>query len=149
MSLHISSWWLATDHHTLLRKAAKTCHRALSRDFGIPCHKIPLERKAISAGNENFSLIKTAIMTQSKMRFFPKMQAVWGRYSLTLCMLRNFACFFGCLWIFFLIKFKKKNLSGISSEHQTVWIQIRPDVLLGLIWIQTVCKSYQQMTNRH
>ena len=26
---------------------------------------------------------------------------------------------------------------------QTVWIQIRPDVL---IWVQTVCKGYQQMT---
>ena len=24
---------------------------------------------------------------------------------------------------------------------QTVWIQIRPDVLSGLIWVQTVCKG--------
>ena len=29
----------------------------------------------------------------------------------------------------------------------TVWIQIRPDILSGLIRIQTVCKGYQQMTN--
>ena len=29
---------------------------------------------------------------------------------------------------------------------QTVWIQIRPDILSGLIWVQTVCKGYQQMT---
>ena len=29
---------------------------------------------------------------------------------------------------------------------QTVWIQIRPDVLSGLIGIQTVCKGYQQAT---
>ena len=29
------------------------------------------------------------------------------------------------------------------SECQTVWIQIRPDFMLGLIWVQTVCKSYQ------
>ena len=43
-------------------------------------------------------------------------------------------------------KKKKKNLSGIPSECQTVWIQIRPDVLSGLIWIQTVCKGYKQMT---
>ena len=42
--------------------------------------------------------------------------------------------------------FSKKNLSGIPSECQTVWIQIRPDVLSGLIWIQTVCKGYQQTT---
>ena len=24
------------------------------------------------------------------------------------------------------------------------WIQIRPDIMSGLIWIQTVCKGYQQ-----
>ena len=29
---------------------------------------------------------------------------------------------------------------------QRVWIQIRPDILSGLIWIQTVCKDYQQTT---
>ena len=31
-------------------------------------------------------------------------------------------------------------------ECQPVWIQIRPDILLGLIWAQTVCKGYQQMS---
>ena len=40
--------------------------------------------------------------------------------------------------------FEKKNLSGIRSECQTVWIQISNEVLLGMIWVQTVCKSYQQ-----
>ena len=29
---------------------------------------------------------------------------------------------------------------------QTVWIQIRSDVLSGMIWVQTVCKGYQQTT---
>ena len=28
-----------------------------------------------------------------------------------------------------------------------VWIQIRPDVLSGLIWVQTVCKDLQQATD--
>ena len=32
------------------------------------------------------------------------------------------------------------------TECQTVWIQIRPNVLSGLIWVQAVCKSYQQTT---
>ena len=32
----------------------------------------------------------------------------------------------------------------IPSECQTDWIQIRLDILLGLICVQTVCKSYQQ-----
>ena len=29
-------------------------------------------------------------------------------------------------------------------QCQTDWIQIRPDILSGLIWAQTVCISYQQ-----
>ena len=32
------------------------------------------------------------------------------------------------------------------SECQTVWYQIRPGILSGLIWVQTVRKSNQQMT---
>ena len=36
---------------------------------------------------------------------------------------------------------------AIPSECQTVWIQIRPDILTGLIWVKTVCKSYQRMTS--
>ena len=32
----------------------------------------------------------------------------------------------------------KKNQE--PSECKKVWIQIRPDVLSGLIWVQTVCK---------
>ena len=35
---------------------------------------------------------------------------------------------------------------GTLSECQTVWIQIRTDILLVLIWVQTVCKGYQQTT---
>ena len=34
----------------------------------------------------------------------------------------------------------------MASERQADWIQIRPDVLSGLIWFQTVCKGYQQTT---
>ena len=53
---------------------------------------------------------------------------------------------FCCLWIFFLIFSKKKKISGIPSKYQTFWLQIRPDILLGLIWVQTVCKGNQQTT---
>ena len=45
---------------------------------------------------------------------------------------------------FFFQYFFKKILSGISSEFQNVWIQISPDVLSGLLWVQNVCKGYQQ-----
>ena len=39
-----------------------------------------------------------------------------------------------------------KGLSGTPSECQKVWIQIKPDILSDLIWVQTVCKNYQQTT---
>ena len=29
---------------------------------------------------------------------------------------------------------------------QTDWVQIRPDVLSGMIWVQSVCKDYEQTT---
>ena len=51
------------------------------------------------------------------------------------------------LLIFFKFNFlKKKILSGLPSECQTFWTLIRPDDLLGLIWVQTVCQGYQQTT---
>ena len=53
----------------------------------------------------------------------------------------------------FLYKIKKdpvpinfKILSGTLSECQTVWIQIRTNILSLLIWVQTVCKCYQKTT---
>ena len=47
---------------------------------------------------------------------------------------------------FFKNQLFQQILSGIQSECQTVWTQIRPNKMLGLIWIQTVCKRYQQKT---
>ena len=46
----------------------------------------------------------------------------------------------------FVVVFFLKNLSVISVECQAVWIQIMPDVFSGLIWVQIVCKDYQQTT---
>ena len=40
----------------------------------------------------------------------------------------------------------RRFLSGVPSECQTVWNQIRRDVFSGLIWVQTVCKGYRQTT---
>ena len=40
----------------------------------------------------------------------------------------------------------QKIISGTLSVCQTVWIQIRTDNLSVLIWVQTVCKGYQQTT---
>ena len=70
----------------------------------------------------------------------------WSEYMhviLTLGLLGNFAYFIASA-DFFKIIFSKN--SGIPLGFQTVWIQIRPNILSGLIWVQTVCKGYQQMT---
>ena len=64
---------------------------------------------------------------------------------LTLCPLGNFFCLFVVCWFFSRSTFMKNSFKN-HSECQTVWIQIRPDVASGLIWVQTVCKSYQQTT---
>ena len=42
--------------------------------------------------------------------------------------------------------FFQKILSGIPSEGEKDWIQMMPNILLGLIWVQSVCKGYEQMT---
>ena len=39
----------------------------------------------------------------------------------------------------------KKILSGTLSECQTVGIQVTCDILLDMIWDQTVCKDQLQM----
>ena len=58
----------------------------------------------------------------------------------------RYALLSGGLWVMLSkLTFSKKQ-SGTPSERQTVWIQIRTDILSVLIWVQTVCKGYQQMT---
>ena len=60
---------------------------------------------------------------------------------LSICMLGNCSCFFYFrLLIFFKTKFLKINHPGPQSECQTVWIQIKTEILFVFIWVQTVCK---------
>ena len=62
-----------------------------------------------------------------------------------------FACWVIChafcrLMIFFKMNFFEKFFQEYH-QCQTVWIQIRPDALSGLIWVQTtVCEGHQQTT---
>ena len=53
-----------------------------------------------------------------------------------------------CLLIFSPIFFSSKTVLGVPSEchTDTVWIQIRFGILLGLVWVQTACKAYRQTT---
>ena len=76
-------------------------------------------------------------------------QGTFSSVTLNLCMLGNFACLFQVvchLLNFFQNILFLKIHSGISSECQTVWIQIRPDDSSGLIRVQAVCIGYQQTT---
>ena len=41
-----------------------------------------------------------------------------------------------------------ETFSGTLSACKTVWIQIRLDIVSGLIWVQTVCKGYHQQTDK-
>ena len=59
---------------------------------------------------------------------------------LSIYMLGNCSCFYFRLLTFFKIKFLKINHAGPPSEYQTVWIQIKTDIMLVFIWVQTVCK---------
>ena len=55
------------------------------------------------------------------------------------CLFRNFACLLSSTDFFFKINFLEKFLQ--EYHHcQTDWIQVRSDILSGLIWVQTVCK---------
>ena len=65
---------------------------------------------------------------------------------LALCLLGNFSPVFCCLPIFFQNELFRKILSGKPSECQAAWIQLMPYIMSGLIWVQTVCKGYQQVT---
>ena len=71
---------------------------------------------------------------------------IFLKYSntLTLCQLGNLSWFFVFCWFF--PNYFWKIHSVISSVCQTGWIQIRPDVLSRLIWVQTICEGYQQRT---
>ena len=85
----------------------------------------------------NYSKEKVFVL---KVRFLPisRVSIFWILSEFTHCMMGNLACFLSSE--FFLKIVLQKN-SGIPLLCQTIWIQIRNDVLLGLNWIQTVCNG--------
>ena len=62
------------------------------------------------------------------------------KYMYSLRIQDYFECF-NCLPFSLGNHFSKKLFSGMQSEHQTVWILIRSLILVGLIWVQDVCKA--------
>ena len=61
-----------------------------------------------------------------------------------------FACLVAKIFIIFFYQnslFQKKKIFQEHYQRVKLFaIQISRDVLSGLIWVQTVCKDYQQMT---
>ena len=51
-----------------------------------------------------------------------------------------------CFVIFCLQIFSTFFFQIFFQEWQTAWIQIRPDILSGLMWMPAVCRGYQQPT---
>ena len=64
-------------------------------------------------------------------------------YFLSICMLGNCSCVYFRLLTFIKIKFLKINHPGSPSECQTVWIQIKIDILLVF---KLFAKGYWQTT---
>ena len=87
------------------------------------------------------------VCTDSTEIFFSKLRSAGLNYNLPSFFTDSYCAGVSnkhCLLTFFFCSKStfSKNLSGISVECQTVCIQIRPDTLSGLIWVQTVCKGY-------
>ena len=106
---------------------------------------------------EHFRVLVTVLQKHFGHSVFNKVQQrqqmaiIWHRphlkMCLTLCMLDTFSCLCCRLLIFFSkLTFSKKSLRTLSG-CQMVWIQIRTNILSVLMWVQTVCKGYQQMSS--
>ena len=65
-------------------------------------------------------------------------------WTFTLCMLGNFSCFFCRLLLFSKLTFQRNSFRNTIRVANS----LDPDQARhsGLIWVQTVCKDYQQMT---
>ena len=86
-------------------------------------------------------------LKQYKNLWFKSRANAIGPFTSYKCPLHISLCLQGFLLsadFFFQKQLFQIILSGIPSEDQTAWIQIRPNILLGLIWIQSVCNGYQQ-----
>ena len=55
-------------------------------------------------------------------------------------------CTHFCRALFYKLTLSERGFSGIPPECLTYSIQIRSEVRSVLIWVQTVCKGYQQET---
>ena len=61
-------------------------------------------------------------------------------------MILSSAAFFFKISLLLVVAFSEMIFREYQLECEAVWIQIMPDVLSGLIWVQIVCKGNQQTT---
>ena len=61
----------------------------------------------------------------------------------------DFSCILSSTDFVFKIIFFEKFPSGMPPECQTLWVQIRPNILPGLIWVQAdkTCKKKVKVGN--
>ena len=121
---------------------------------------VPLNKFSIMSGHRahpaishcNHLLLKCRVATNIShwlkvhSRWFKNYIFVKKRILISFCIFQY--CFYYSSTLYFCAIFYSLHAGSFSipSECQTVWIQVRPDILSGLIWVQTVCKGYQQMT---
>ena len=86
---------------------------------------------------------KALLWSQRLIIILLGIQIVWCH--LTLCPLGKFSRLFVSAVFFSKSTFSKNSFRNMI-ECQTIWIQNRPDILSGLIWYQTICKTFQQTT---
>ena len=116
-------------------------YRTMKENIGELLHELDQTRSGDKTWdhNQSFGLHKLLKIVDGESRLV-------SCTALTLCPLGNFLCFFTVCCFFFKIQFFEKLFLKYNQECQTNWIQIRHDILSALIWVQTVCQGYQQMT---
>ena len=89
-------------------------------------------------------VITVAVVHTEETPCIKKLASTWIFWYLS----RNSSwCFFFLSADYFLQKSEHSYwITFVPAEWQTGWIQIRPDILSNLIWLQTVCIGCQQMT---
>ena len=114
-------------------------------------YKISISRSQINIQNTQHTKYAAYKKTQHIIYAAYKIRSIRNtqhtKYSackeLTPCLLGNFACIIVVCRFYFKINVFE---NFFQAECQIVWIQIRPDVLSGRIWVQIFCTSCQQTT---
>ena len=91
---------------------------------------------------------KSQQMTTKEWKHFPACKDLNQTYLLLPCMLGKFLfSLVVCWYFFFKVNFIKKFFQEYHQSVKPFGKRINPDILSGLVWVQTVCKDNQQIAN--